>query len=216
MQAPVSISCPLCHRSEINTQLKGPDARIYHHCINCNLIFADPSHKLSKKSEQKRYEEHNNGIQYPGYVRFLNQAIEPALPYLNSKMKGLDYGCGPGPTISKLLKRHGITCEDYDPYFYPKVLNSTYDFIFATECFEHFNYPDKELNKLIKLLNPGGILTVMTIKWNKLKDFSSWHYAKDPTHVSFFHQETFNFICQLYRLKQVPANNNRVVIMKNI
>ncbi|MEX0771568.1 MAG: class I SAM-dependent methyltransferase [Balneolales bacterium] len=209
-------SCPLCQWHENLDRIKGLDERAYYHCPNCSLIFSGPSFQLSEKDEQARYEEHNNGIQYPGYVRFINQAIEPALPYLNSKMKGLDYGCGPGPALSILLGRQGISCEDYDPYFFPRELNSTYDFIFATECFEHFNHPDREIKRLKKLLKPGGILTIMTIQWSKLEDFSTWHYSKDPTHVSFFHQETFRFICNQYGFEEIPCKNNRVIILRSI
>lgn len=211
---PASIVCPLCHFRETLKMLRGPDKRTHYHCPGCMLIFADPASRLNAGDEKARYEEHNNGIQYPGYVRFLNQAIDPALPYLNSKMKGLDYGCGPGPTLSILLERQGIGCEDYDPYFYPRELDSTYDFIFATECFEHFNYPGREISRLKELLKPGGILIVMTILWNKPEDFPTWHYAKDPTHVSFFHAETFEFVCDRYGFKQLPSNNKRVIILK--
>ncbi|MEX1121295.1 MAG: class I SAM-dependent methyltransferase, partial [Balneolales bacterium] len=120
----------------------------------------------------------------------------------------------PGPALSILLQRQNIECEDYDPYFYPRELTSTYDFIFATECFEHFNYPDREIKRLKSLIKPGGILTVMTINWKNLEDFPNWHYAKDPTHVSFFRQETFDFICKKYGFEELPCRNARVTILR--
>jgi len=69
-------------------------------------------------TEEARYKAHQNSPQDAGYVRFLNQAITPALPYLNGSMRGLDYGCGPTPTLSGLLNAHGLYCENYDPYFF--------------------------------------------------------------------------------------------------
>jgi hypothetical protein len=41
------------------------------------------------------------------------------------------------------------------------------------------------------MLRPGGILAVMTSLWNERTDFASWYYRLDPTHVVFFHEETF-------------------------
>ncbi|MEX0684537.1 MAG: class I SAM-dependent methyltransferase [Balneolales bacterium] len=216
MNTQQDINCPLCLQKGPFEQVEDMFNRVHYHCPNCMLVFADPKHHLSGIGEKERYLEHNNGIQYPGYVRFLNQAIDPTLPYLNNSMNGLDYGCGPGPTLSLLLKRQGISCEDYDPIFFPKELNSTYDFIFATECFEHFFNPDEELKRLKKLLSPGGIITIMTIQWANLEDFPSWHYAKDPTHVSFFHPMTFRFICNHYGFELLPSNNKRVIILKKI
>ncbi|MEX2639628.1 MAG: class I SAM-dependent methyltransferase [Balneolales bacterium] len=187
---------------------------MHKHCKHCSLIFADPASHLSNKDEKARYEEHNNGIQYPGYVRFINQAIEPALPCLSTKMHGLDYGCGPGPALSILLRRKGISCDDYDPFFFPLKLSPPYDFIFATEVFEHFNQPGREIEKLVNLLHPGSYLIIMTILWKDLHDFPTWFYAKDPTHISFFHENTIRFIGERYGFDRLPVRNKRVNILR--
>lgn len=73
-------------------------------------------------------------------------------------MKGLDYGCGPVPLLSKIIGQMDMECDEYDPIFSPvQQLEQQYDFIFATECFEHFFLPAKELKQLKGLLNEGGI-----------------------------------------------------------
>lgn len=64
--------CPLCLNKGSFTQLTGPDHRIFLSCQKCKLLFSSSSSQLSLKEEEKRYKEHNNGIQYPGYVKFLN------------------------------------------------------------------------------------------------------------------------------------------------
>lgn len=206
--------CPLCSNTKSFFYLTGPDSRKYNVCNFCKLIFTETRHLPSTQEEIKRYLEHNNDIQFPGYVNFLNQAIEPVLPYINTAQQGLDYGCGPTPTLSVMLKQKGISCDDYDPLFFPELPDKTYDFIFATECFEHFFFPAKELARLDNLLEPGGLLVVMTELWTTAEAFRNWYYVNDLTHVSFYHQHTFNYIAKKYGLKQLESKNKRIVLFK--
>lgn len=206
--------CPMCLNKSSFSQVSGPDHRIFLSCDKCKLVFTATSFQPKRKEEEKRYKQHKNGIQYPGYVKFLNQAIEPALPFLLKKMKGLDYGCGPTPTLSLLLERQGYTCENYDPIFFPDLPEGPFDFIFATECFEHFFFPAREMQKIKNLLSPEGFLIVMTEKWTKPELFARWYYAKDSTHVSFYHADTFLFIAEKFKFNILESNNPRVVMMQ--
>lgn len=167
-----------------------------------------------RTAEIERYKAHQNGPQDAGYVQFLNQAITPALPYLKISMRGLDYGCGPVPTLSGLLKSHDLHCENYDPYFYPEFPEGHFDFIFATEVVEHFFHPAQELQRISVLLKPGGILTIMTEPWVTLEGFSEWHYAKDMTHVCFYHAKTVAYICTRYGFEKLNHDSPRVSVLK--
>ncbi len=205
----------MCSNTNSFAEVKGPDKRAYYKCKVCKLIFSDPYFYPSKEEERKRYLTHNNGIEYPGYVSFLNQAIEPALPYFEKGMQGLDFGCGPVPTLSVLLKREGYACDDYDPIFYPELPDKNYNFIFATECFEHFFHPKKDINTIKSLLKPNGLLIVMTQNWEDESAFSGWNYADDITHVCFYHLDTFDYISKTYDLQLLETANDRVFIFKN-
>ena len=44
---------------------------------------------------------------------------------------------------------------------------------------------------LDRLLEPGGWLGVMTCFRQPGRDFASWHYRRDPTHVVFYREATF-------------------------
>lgn len=207
--------CPLCTKHAGLEEIQGPDARLYNHCEKCHLIFIDTCFQPTKIEEEKRYLQHNNGIQHKGYVTFLNKAINPAIDFLKPGMRGLDYGCGPVPTLSRLLEQKGFTCDDYDPIFFPEMdQDKQYDFIFATECFEHFFFPAKELQKIRKLLKEDGILVIMTEQWQNLGKFKTWYYAKDLTHVSFYHQRTFNFIAKKSGMNTLFTDNNSVIIFQ--
>jgi hypothetical protein len=208
------MTCPLCLVSDQITDVSGADGRRYYLCHSCSLIFVDPCHHLSPEDEKARYVLHENSIEDAGYVRFLNQVLHPMLPYLDRTMRGLDYGSGPGPTLSQLVRLEGIACEDYDPLFADRPLQPPYDFIFATECFEHFYSPNRDIRRLCTLLRPGGLLGVMTERWATLEQFATWRYTRDATHTSFYHENTFRFLCDRFCLDLLWQDESRVVILR--
>jgi SAM-dependent methyltransferase len=190
-----SINCPLCLSA--NCQIYSEDRRRqYWHCAQCELIFADPTALLNAEAELNIYQQHQNDPQDQRYRAFLNKLAAPLLQRLPSSMKGLDFGCGPGPTLSLMLAEAGHQMAIYDPYFAnePKVLTGQYDFICATEVIEHFYRPAQEWQLWLQLLKPGGWLGLMTKLTDEVDDFKSWHYKNDPTHVSFFSTTTFEYL----------------------
>lgn len=208
--------CTLCGSDEIVPVIPLRDRRSYHHCQKCHLIYVDRRFLLSKKTERSRYALHNNGITQKGYVEFLQRVIRPCLPFLSRQMRGLDYGCGPQPTLSKILARFDRDCYDYDPLFDFEHPYQEYDFIFATECFEHFHLPGNEFEKINGLLKPSGYLGIMTERWESLDRFDHWYYKNDPTHVSFFHHKTFSHISKEFGYTIKWADRNRVMVLQKL
>ncbi len=207
-------ACRLCYSGNVKRMEVLGDNRLYFHCHACDYIFVHPQFLLSPKEERARYEFHQNGLEHVGYVSFLNQAIKPALDFLSHEMVGLDYGCGPNPTLSKILSQHGITCFDYDPIFGFNHSHALYDFIFATECIEHFHYPQREFSKITNLLKQRGYLVIMTAQWQELDKFTNWYYKNDPTHVGFFHRNTFLMLCEKFGYQLQYESENRVIILR--
>ncbi len=210
------MQCPLCNNHTSTFEKKPFNNNIYFFCSVCKLVFLSPNSYLGADEEKKRYALHQNNIEAKGYVEFLNRIIEPSLTYINKTMHGLDYGCGPDSVLSKLLNLQNIECDYYDPFFFPSLLNKKYDFIFATECFEHFFSPSKELETIISHLKPGGYLSIMT-EFNVNPDnFLDWYYIKDPTHVCFYSLDTFEYISQKFGFEIVYLDKNRSIILRKI
>ncbi len=178
-------------------------------------MFAEKQFLQSSESEEKRYRQHQNSITDKGYVQFLKQATDPAKKYISEEMTGLDYGCGPNPTLSKLLNEENFCCGIYDPIFYPEMPEGPFDFIFATECFEHFFDPAKELAQIKNLLKSNGILVIMTDFWSEKKQFPDWYYTSDFTHVTFYHAGTFSFIAKKFGFEMIYNDQKRVVILRS-
>ena len=184
------------------------EARNFFKCDNCQLIFADPATFLDSEAEYARYLKHENDPTDLRYQKFYDRLLKPLLTELGAEPKvGLDFGSGPGPTLSILLEQAGHSVALYDPFFAPdrSVLERSYDFVTCTETMEHFYAPGKEWQLLSSLLAPGGVLAVMTRMAPELSDFKAWTYKNDPTHVCFYSPTTFNYLAQLsgFSLKQV-------------
>ncbi len=208
------MSCPLCLRSNI-IQFARIEEKQYFKCLYCHLIFLNPIHHLPPSEEKERYSQHNNDINDPQYRKFLSNLYLPLTEKLSTKMKGLDYGCGPGPALAEMFKESNFTIDIYDPYFFPdeSLLEKKYDFITCTETVEHFYQPNKEFKRLDSFLEEGGLLGIMTNFYNDSINFEDWYYRKDPTHVVFYAEQTFRAIASMMTWSiEIPDNN--IVLFK--
>jgi len=203
-------TCRLCRgRSELFFEM--PDKK-YYRCGGCSAIFLDPRRHLSKEDEKRRYEEHNNNVEDPGYQKFVEPLVLKIQENFGKEHQGLDFGAGPGPVVAKLLRGKGYSIELYDPFFWnePQLLEKKYDFIVCCEVIEHFYFPEKEFRLLRSLLKSGGMLFCQTDLYSEKTDFKSWYYRNDSTHVFFYHQNTLAWIKTLFDF-EFMENDGRLV-----
>ena len=189
-------SCPLCLGQQCQLFYQDKRRR-YFQCQQCFLVFADRASLLSAEQELAQYQLHNNDLQDAGYRQFLQRLAKPLLTSLpEAKLSGLDYGCGPGPLLAKMLTEAGHKMAVWDPFFAKdtSVLQQHYDFICCTEAIEHFTYPGNEWQQWLTMLKPRGHLAIMTKRYINAEAFADWHYKNDPTHISFFSEDTFIFL----------------------
>ena len=194
--------CPLCVNKN-STLFYKDQHKSYFQCLSCSLLYLPPIYHLSPGEEKKRYDTHNNHPNDPEYRAFLNRLLQHLLPQLPKGAKGIDFGSGPGPTLSRMLSELGFPMTDYDPFYAMngKVLQQKYDFLTCTETIEHFSNPKKEWDLFLKLVKKGGWIGIMTQLYGPEIDFSQWYYKNDPTHVSFYIRETFQWIAKEYKLR---------------
>ncbi len=207
--------CRLCNADTNEIILLHDKQKKYYKCTDCYYIFVGKSHLLDSESEKKRYELHKNHKNDQGYISFLSKVINPLLESIKTNMIGLDYGCGPAPVVSEILKENKIHCEYYDPYFYPKdIPDEKYDYIISTECFEHFYYPSKEINIINSHIKKDGYLAIMTGFWNESILSREWYYAMDPTHTGFYCQRTIDYIAHNWNYRIIYNDLKSVVILQ--
>lgn len=190
-------TCPLCASAE--TAFYYRDARRdYRHCRRCDLVFVPPVFRLSPAEERAVYDQHENSPDDLGYRRFLGRLFDPLRERLAPGARGLDFGAGPGPTLSVMFEEAGHPMAIYDPFYAPDagVLEEEYDFITATEVAEHLFAPGEVLARLAGRLRPGGWLGLMTKRTTTREAFARWHYILDPTHVGFFSEASFQWLAE--------------------
>tara|TARA_Y100000588_G_scaffold159460_1_gene173400 strand:- start:669 stop:1274 length:606 start_codon:yes stop_codon:yes gene_type:complete len=190
--------------------------RVYLQCQQCELVFVKPDQRLEANEEKAHYDLHENDPGDAGYRRFLSRIADPLTDKISSNSYGLDFGCGPGPTLSIMLEEAGHTMELYDIYYHPEtsVLEKTYDFMTATEVIEHLYHPDKVWQQWLNLVKPKGWIGLMTKLVIDVDAFAGWHYKNDPTHVVFFSRQTFQFLAERDKLELEFIGNDVILLRK--
>ena len=208
--------CNLC-RSNAAASFETTDNKIYWSCTFCGCKYLDKSFFIDLQEEEKRYLEHNNDVKDKEYRKFLSKLSHPLKEKIHHGCDGLDFGCGTGPALADMLIEEGFNVSLYDPFFYPEkdVLSKQYDFITCTETAEHFHDPFKEFNTLNDLLKPGGWLGVMTCFLTSDEMFEDWYYRRDPTHVTFYCEKTFQVIASQRNWKCEIKSKDVVFMQKN-
>nr|WP_232341024.1 class I SAM-dependent methyltransferase [Halomonas pacifica] len=188
-------SCPLCGDRRA-AHFHRDARRDYYRCPRCTLVHVPAAQRLAPAAERAVYDQHENSPEDPGYRRFLGRLFVPLKARLAPGAEGLDFGAGPGPTLSLMFAEAGHPMAIYDPFYapYPEALERRYDFITATEVVEHLFAPGEELARLASRLSPGGWLGLMTKRVTSKEAFAGWHYILDPTHVCFFGEATFHWL----------------------
>ncbi|RUO56677.1 class I SAM-dependent methyltransferase [Pseudidiomarina homiensis] len=199
----MTVMCTLCQNTA--TEFTKDKQRRYFKCGECELIFADPRAKLTGNSEKQIYDLHQNDPSDEGYRRFLRLLTEPLLERVAAGAEGLDFGCGPGPTLNLMLEEAGIHMALYDIFYYPDKapLEQRYDLVTCTEVVEHFNTPATSWPTLVSLLKEGALLAVMTSLFTREtpEAFLAWQYKNDPTHVSFYTPKTMQWLANHFGLE---------------
>ncbi len=211
-------NCPLCDSQNVK-EIEGMSTPLYLICNNCRLIYMHDDYIISPESEKARYDTHNNSLENEGYVamfeRFIDQAISP---YTEVGVKTLDYGSGPEPVLQYLLQQKGYPTEIYDRYYAPDPVytGKTYELITSTETIEHVANTAELWSFFEDHLQPGGKLAVMTLFHPGEEQFLQWWYRRDPTHIRFYHPETFAWISRNYPLEILWINEKNSICLAKL
>ncbi|MGM0675415.1 MAG: class I SAM-dependent methyltransferase [Spirochaetota bacterium] len=184
--------------------------RVYGRCRACEATFLSPAQFPTPEQERTRYESHQNAVDDPGYRSFLNRLAAPMIARLPPQSRGLDFGCGPGPALAHMLRDAGHHVSCYDPFFAPDtaVLETSYDFITATEVVEHLHEPASTFELLDALMRPGALLGIMTEFLTDDSRFAGWYYRNDISHVVFYTARTLKRLAERMGWEiEIPRKN---------
>ncbi len=213
--------CPLCHTNDSSQaslhEYYKDCKRTYVQCDCCDLVSVPDEFLLSSKEEKSIYDLHENNSDDEGYRKFLARAFTPLKEKVSSDAIGLDFGCGPGPSISKMAEEANIKIEDYDLYYfnYPELLKQKYNFVILTEVIEHIADAASLLQQLDSLLKSKAILVIMTKRVIDKQKFENWHYKNDLTHIRFYSLKTFEWIANKLNWRLEIIDKDVVYFYKN-
>ena len=216
MSCSQSLCCPLCQATSVE-EYWSDAKRDYYQCNLCQLVFVASWQHLSREQEKAHYDLHQNSPNDYRYRQFLSRLVDPLMVGLEAEAKGLDFGSGPGPTLSVMLEEAGFSVNIYDIYYANNtlVLQLEYSFITATEVVEHLSQPGEVLESLWSKIKPGGYLGLMTKLVTDKDAFSRWHYKNDQTHICFFSRETFDYLCEKWGVIAEYPESDVILIKKN-
>ena len=206
------MNCPLCGGD--SKEFSKDNKRPYFQCIECSLVFVPEEYHLDSTLEKAEYDLHDNDPFDSGYRKFLSRLFLPLKDRIEVGAIGLDFGCGPGPALQEMFQEEGFEVSVYDK-FYAKdenVWEKQYDFITATEVFEHLRNPGAVIVKLLSALKAGGVLGIMTKLVIDKERFQNWHYKNDPTHIIFFSKGTFDWIGRNYGMNVEFVGDDVIIL----
>ena len=209
--------CKICN-SRVKQIEDKKKSLYYYRCCFCGFISLNDSQRVDIKLEKQQYDQHNNSLENKGYVEMFEEFIDLSIAlYLENIQTALDFGSGPSPVFSELLKRRGLEVDIYDLFYAPKKVyeDKSYDLITSTEVFEHLCQPLETLELLTRHLNFNGYIVLMTKFPPKEDDlFLNWWYRRDPTHISFFTPKSFEIMAEKVELKLIKTINNNIVVFQ--
>ena len=209
-------NCPLC--SDASDPYCTDRQREFFRCPKCDLIFIPKHQHLPPEEEKSRYDFHQNDPNDSRYRNFLNRLFQPLENKLSPGAGGLDFGCGPGPTLSLMFEEAGYDCAVYDLHYAnnPAIFDQTYDFLTCSETMEHLYKPREEFERFLTLVKPGGWIGIMTQLHDKTHvPFERWYYKDDDTHVCFFSKKSFQWLEKAYGLR-VEFHSDSVVLFQTL
>ncbi len=131
-----------------------------------------------------------------GRVRGIHAVWDMLRTPIEESPCALDIGCG--------NKKQWDCAIGVDRHMHPAVdviaeierglpfADGSIDHVFAVHFLEHVHNIIGIMNEIHRVLRPGGVLHVMVPNWQYV------NAVADPTHVRFFHLQTFKFFCRPY------------------
>ena len=207
-----NLLCPLCNGTSSGFYMFRQ--REFLQCSTCSSVFTNPAHYITPAEEQVHYQWHNNDPEDVRYQNFVSPITDSILRDFLPQHHGLDFGSGTGSPIVKLLEDQHYNISQYDLFFHNHhhVLLKRYDYIACSETAEHFKEPCKEFSLLRNLLLPNGKLYMMTEMFTEDRDFGSWYYKTDPTHVFLYHKNAFDWIKNEFGFKELVIDKRLIVL----
>lgn len=207
------MECKICQKEAtlVKTMtVRGKYKAGYYQCGSCGFLFINNPTWLKEAYEEPIADTDT------GYVLrnvYLSRKTLILFRFLfNIKSSFLDYAGGYG-MLARLMRDYGLDFYSIDlhtPNLFMKGIeykNQPVEALTCFECFEHFDSPIKEIEKMLALSKNIFFSTLVLPK--EIPD-ESWEYygLKHGQHISFYSIQTLEYIAQKYNLNLCSDGTN--------
>ena len=208
------LNCHICNK-QTESFCHEKTSIIYYRCKLCEYICKSSEYYQNLERQKERYDLHQNIEGNSGYRAYFQRFLDFTLNVISPVNSALDFGCGRTSLLAKMFEENDISCDYYDPIYYPTLLKKHYNLIVSIEVFEHLNNPKKTFETLISMLSKGGYLAIQTeFHPNNEEAFKVWYYHQDPTHIVFFTKKSFEVLAKMYDCEVLASNEKNIVILR--
>lgn len=231
--------CPVCGAPTEPAGVKQSATRAYHlrRCASCGFAYVgDPDvHADPYDDAYYRGEGADPLVDYlfdtdhpQRTIRQLEWrgtlAVVESVKSVGSGTRWLDYGCGTGGFV-RWLGQRGIAATGYDqgrgfalarergiPVLDDAQLDNAgpFDVVTAIEVLEHVGDPQPAIDRIARLLAPGGVFFYTTGNAARHADsLPAWSYVVPEIHVAFFEPRTMARMLHAAGLQTVEARWSR-------
>lgn len=211
--------CPVCGSSHSQKFWAMPGYRLSR-CLRCGMVWDHiPPTKILAQYQESYFVNENPKGGYSNYFesmsinrRTFSDRLGKIEKKLGRKGRFLDVGCALGDCLVEAKRlgwkeAEGLEVSDYG-YKYSKDRGlevrkgtlgkdtfspASFDVVAYQDVIEHITNPVDELNKVYRILKPGGIVFLVTPDiegfWSKLLG-PLWYHYKPGEHVVYFSQKT--------------------------
>lgn len=210
--------CSLC-KNKNTRYFHALNSYQYYRCLQCFTLFLHPV--PNRQILEKFYEDafdYSAGFQGEQRIRRRTGVIYRNLKKINPQGTSLlDIGSGYGFLLDEMNKL-GLATEGIEPStrlysysrktFHLKVKKTTFedfspnkrfDYITLIHVIEHVKEPVKFINRILKLLNPGGVLFIETPNLDShlfTAEQKNYTFLLAPDHLWIFSKYSFDYFLQ--------------------
>jgi hypothetical protein len=209
--------CKICNSTTkfvFNTKLLKKYDVNYYQCKNCDFVQTEKTYWLE--------EAYQNPINYTDTgIMLRNQRsskIATSLIFLffNKNEKFLDYAGGYG-VFTRIMRDIGFDFYWHDPYTknllsrgFEQNQNEKYHLITTFECFEHFDNPILEIEKILKI-SKNVIFSTELVPVPLPKPEHWWYYGTEHgQHIALYSTKTLKIIAKKFGVNYYNISNLHV------
>jgi len=216
--------CKICNSESdliFNKTVLGKYPVDYYYCKNCGFLQTERPYWLEEAYHSAINDFDTGLLQRNLYYSKITSMI--LVRYFNVNAQFLDYGGGYG-IFTRLMRDIGFKFFTYDPNC-PNLFAKEFQFnpeknhislITSWECFEHFEKPLMELEKMLKISRNLIFSTRLLPDYIPNPDGWGYYGFLHGQHISFYSRKTFAFISKKFNLNYYSAGNLHILTEKRM